>query len=51
MKTNEEYKLLVLKRHGNKYDLEMQINTFSLFYYLFRNTFIKDGKDWKDYEI
>lgn len=22
MKTNEEYKLLVLKRHGNKYDLE-----------------------------
>lgn len=30
---------------SNKYDLEMQINTFSLFYYLFRNTFIKDGKD------
>ena len=22
MKTNEEYKLLVLKRHGNKYGLE-----------------------------
>ena len=27
-----------------KYDLELQINTFSLFYYLFKNTFVKNGK-------